>query len=179
MKRLSVLFGLVFLSVAGAAHAADRWVHVRVEGSRHLDEQVRLDLPLSLVGAFLRGNDHDWGDWHLGSHSAFSDVDLREVLAALRDAPDGEFIRIRDHDDSVRVAKDAGFFVADVDERDGDRVRIRLPLSVLDALLDDGNDRLDLPAALEAVADYEGDLVTVDSDDQRVRIWIDARSGSD
>ena len=41
------------------------------------------------------------------------------------------------------------------------------------------NDEIDLIAALDALTDHaDGDLVTVESDDSSVRIWIDRNQGS-
>ena len=59
-----------------------------------------------------------------------------EVLLALRDAPDSEFVTIRSREDSVRVAKEDGFLLVNVDEADGDRVRVRVPMEVVDVLLE-------------------------------------------
>jgi len=53
-------------------------------------------------------------------------------------------------------------------------VRVRFPLDVVDALLSGGENELDLIAALDALADHGGgDLVTVESDDESIRVWID------
>ena len=183
MRRRAILFltPLLALSMlpAALARGTERYVHVRIQDGR-ADEAVRIDVPMSLVRAFLPHavevldtdlSLHDVGD---------SDIDLRELVAALRDAPEGEFLRIRERDESVRVAKEDGFFLVQVDERGGDRVRIRLPLVVLDTLIDSGSERLDLAAALEALAEYDGDdLLTVESDDELIRIWIDAKPAGD
>ena len=61
------------------------------------------------------------------------------------------------------MAKDGGFLLIHVDETDGERVRVKMPLAVIDAMLSTDEEELDLVAALEALADYDvGDLVTVD-----------------
>ena len=49
-----------------------------------------------------------------------------------------------------------------------------MPLEVVDAMVAGKDGELDLLAALEALADYDGDLVTVESEDSFVRIWIDS-----
>ena len=50
----------------------------------------------------------------------------------------------------------------------------------VDALLSGADDELDLLAALDALADYGGgDLITVESDDESIRVWIDTDSDGD
>ena len=182
MRRSTMLLALLLL-VATEAAAASAWVHVRVDAAAAGDESVSIDVPVSMARALLANVETDaWdtGRLSLGRGASWSDVELREVLTALRDAPDGEFLKIRSRDESVRVAKDAGFFLVYVDGEDGERVRVRMPLEVLDALVANGEERLDLSRALDALAERGGgDLVTVDSDDGRVRIWIDERPHGD
>jgi hypothetical protein len=73
------------------------------------------------------------------------------------------------------VAKENGFLVVHADEEDGEKVRVTMPLEVVDAMLSGDSDELDLIAALDALASYNGgDLVTVESEDSHVRIWIDS-----
>ena len=107
------------------------------------------------------------------------DIDLHEILKAFHDAPDADFVTIDGGDESVRVSKERGFLLVKVDD-DNDRVRVRLPLDVVDALLSGGDDELDLIAALDALADHGGgDLVTVESDHESIRVWIDSNDGGE
>jgi len=180
MLVLIPLLSLPMLPVA-LARGGDRYVHVRILDRDAADEEVRLDVPVGLLRAFLAHADVEVWDRDLSlRYAGGSEVDLREVLAALREAPEGEFLRIRERDESVRVAKEGGFFLVRVDERDGDRLRVRFPLAVLDTLIDSGTERLDFAAALEALSDYDGDdLLTVESDDEQIRIWIDGKPSGD
>ena len=59
--------------------------------------------------------------------------------------------------------------------RSTEKVRVRMPLAVVDALVGDDAGELDLVAALKALGEYEGDpLVDIESDDSSVRVWIDS-----
>jgi hypothetical protein len=177
MKR-SLVAILVLALATGLALADDRWLHIRVQERGLGDEEISINVPLQLVEALLptiqaEGLDH--GKVHWRHHSDLDGIDLREILAALRDAPDAEFVTVRSRDESVRVAKDGGYLLIHVDETDGERVRVKMPLAVIDAMLSTDEEELDLVAALRALADYDvGDLVTVESDDSFVRIWIDS-----
>ena len=68
----------------------------------------------------------------------------------------------------------------DVDDRaagDGETVRIRVPIRVVDALFSGEGDELNLRDALEELKDERGEIVHVEGPDEDVRIWIDERSG--
>jgi hypothetical protein len=162
--------------------AAERWIHVRIaeEGER---TDVRINVPLSVAIGFLGTVDpSDWArEVEIGEHESFDARELRQILTALEDAPDSEMITIRDGDDELHVAKERGFLIVRADERDGDRLRLRLPLKVLQAAFVKGSDELDLAAALDALGGHgESDLVTIEGDTERVRIWVDAnQSGGD
>jgi hypothetical protein len=166
---------------AGTAFAAGdgHWLHVRVEESGHDGEKVNVNIPLSVVMAILPAietDDFRGGRINIG-RGEIEDVDIHEILKAFKDAPDAQFVTTEGRDESVSVSKERGMLLVDVDD-DGDRVRVRLPLDVVDALLGGDDDELDLVAALDALIDHGGgDLVTVDSDDESIRVWIDNRAG--
>jgi len=173
MTKKAWLGGLILWLVCGGVLAGDRWIHVRVEDREWDGDQVSIDLPVSLVGALLPHIEGDeLGDVQVDFGEEMDGLELREVLQALADTPDMNFVRIRGPEDDVRVAKEDGFLLIHVDDRKGERVRVRMPLAVVEAMV--AGDDLDLAAGLEALADYDvDDLVLVESDQESVRIWID------
>lgn len=177
--RHKLFFGsLILLLAVGLTSAGteNRWLHIRVVEDNGNGENVSVNIPLSLVEAILptiESNELHKGRVTLPA-SEIEGVDLREILEAIRDAPDANFVTVKDGDESVVVAKEQGFLVVRVDE-DSERVRVRMPLDVVDAMLSGGGDEIDLLAGLMALSEYDsGDLVTVESDDTSVRIWIDS-----
>jgi hypothetical protein len=62
-----------------------------------------------------------------------------------------------------------------VNERSGknEKVQIRMPLAVVDALLSGSGESMDIGAALMQLKGQRGEIVTVDGSDSNVRIWID------
>ena len=59
--------------------------------------------------------------------------------------------------------------------RSSEKVRVRFPLAVVEALVGDNPQELDLLAGLRALSEFEGeDLVRIDSEDESVRIWVDS-----
>jgi hypothetical protein len=176
----SSLLLIVLASTAALAASTDgRWLHIRVEEA-HDDESVSINVPLSLVASLLplvETDEFRGGRIRIDDHWDDDGIDLREVLDAVREAPDAEFITIRERDEVLRVSKDNGYLLVRTDERGGaddEVVNIRLPLAVVNAMFA-RDDEIDLMAGLEALADHsDGDLVMVRDGDETVRIWIDS-----
>ena len=88
---------------------------------------------------------------------------------------------VRSEDETVRVAKERGFLLVEVNERRGnEHVLVKMPIGVVEALLGGDDGKLDLAAAIRRLGDFDGeDLVVVESDDSKIRIWIDADESGD
>jgi hypothetical protein len=163
----------------------DRWLHVRVESSQPKNETVRVNVPLELAEKVLPAINQD----HLRNGKVKIDpseangVDLRALFDAIRTAKDGEFVTVQSNDSDVRVAKQAGYLLVHVHEKGSakkDQVEIRVPMKVAEALLSAAHDELDILAAVRALS-LQGDteLVSVKSDEETVRIWLDSKNLSE
>ena len=177
-RTLACVLGTVLVSLSAAA-AAEKWLHVRVEDNGARGERVSVNVPLELIGRMLPLISIDeLQHGKLDLDDELEGIDLRELAAALRDAPDADFVTVESEEENVRVSKEGEFLIVRVQEhgRNSDEnVRIRMPLAVVDALFGGETNELDLVAALEALGDYsDGALVDVESDDGYVRVWIDA-----
>ena len=176
MKKL--LGCLVLVGVAGGAAAAasdDRWIHVRVDDDDGAKGRVDIQVPIGMVSSLLPAlkGAHAHGSIRVDGDS----VDLAEIRgywSAVRAAKDGEYVTVRDEDSDVRVSKRGGYFLLNVDDKAGKgRVRLKVPLPLIDAVLA-GGDTMDLGALAGALAEAPvGELLTVDDEDSHVRIWID------
>jgi hypothetical protein len=180
---------LVAGATAGAAAAAtaQRWIHVHVDEEDGTGARVTLNLPIGLVEAALPMVDSDSFRGGKGARIRVNGEDfdcrqLRNLWAALREAQDAPYAIVEERDQTVRVEKSGGFMLIGVTPKNahGDRVNMRVPLPVVDALLSGSDDEIDLGAALRALADSgaTGELVAVDDDKTTVRIWIDDRADS-
>lgn len=176
MKK--ILGALVITLCAGAAtpvSAADRWIHVRVDDADGGKGRVDIQVPVGLVQSLLpvlRGVN---GGGSVRVDSKSLDVaELREYWSAVRNANDGEYVTVRDRDSNVRIAKRAGHLLLNVDDDGGkSRVRMKVPVPMIDAVLT-GGDTLDMNALGIALANApDGELLSVNDEDSRVRIWID------
>src|SRR5262245_48095264 len=179
-----VLGGCLVAAAAGLVSASDGlWIHVYVQDGGDGGETVRVNLPFALVEQVLPliQNEHlDRGRVLLPEPMAVEGIDLREVLRAVRDVADGEFVTVQGPEENVRVSKHDGLLLLNVD--DGDEVvRVRLPLEVLDALFTEDSDQLDLVAALRTLGEtHPGDeIITVDGSRTKVRVWLDRRQEMD
>jgi hypothetical protein len=179
----------------GGAQPAERWLHVSVNSTDTDGETVRVNVPLALVEKVLPAINKD--KLHSGkirvNELRVNEVDLRVVFEAVRDTKDGEFVTVQSRKNNVRVAKEGGYLVVKVremkeprktekpDEKPAapfeERVDVRVPMSVVDALLSGAKDELDLVAAVRALSAH-GDtiLVTVEDRKNTVKVWVDSKN---
>jgi len=169
---------MVSILAIGVAAANDSWLHVRVDENNGGGEDVRINIPLALIESILpaiNSDEFSGGIIRLDDFEA-EGIDLRELVSALRDAPDANFVTVNSDDGDVRVMKENGYIKIHADD-DGDKVRVSLPLDIVDAMLEGGDNELNILAALKALSrGNHGDLVTVESDDTSVRVWVDSNA---
>jgi len=181
-RVLMVAVSSAVLAGTALAGSGDRWIHVRVDEQGRHGDKVRVNLPLSMVASILpniEADDFHGGRIHLDGHDEWDAPRIRAIWKAAKDAPDGEFVVVEGEDEDVRVSRDKGFLLIKVDEhgRRGDKVDIKVPVTVVDALLSGEGDELNITAAIEALSEHSDvDLVSVIDDDSHVRIWVDSNS---
>ena len=190
MKRAACLLALLLLpSALALAAPPERWLHVRVEETGPNAENVRVNLPLSLAEKILpmiKAEKLEHGKMKIEEIDLHG-VDLRALLAALRDLDDHEFVTVESARENVRVAKSGGHLLVKVRETHThdqgqftETVDVEIPMVVLDAMLAGSPDELDLAAGTRALAGL-GDtvLVTVRERNSTVRVWVDSKSTPD
>ncbi len=177
MKRttLAVLGAVVLLAGVASADTTQRWINVNVE-EPGTGTKVKVHLPLELVLTVIDGVKVEHFDAGKVDLDLEGEVDLPRILAAVKDAPDGEFVTVEDPEADVKVTKQAGAIYIHVTGKgeDHELVDVKLPASIVDAITVDERQRLDVKALLTALAALpDGDLVTVTSSDANVRIWVE------
>jgi hypothetical protein len=183
-KTLAIATLALGLGTAGAVAAQTEtlWFHVRVHDGK--DANVSINFPVSMVEKMAGSLTADAkGD----SRLRFNDEDitvaqLREMWNEVRRQPDATFITVEDLSSKVRVAKRGGYLVVrSREDRAGrnEEVEMKIPATVVDALLSAPGERLDVAAAMRALARQgEGELVTVNGTGETVRVWVDDSSES-
>ena len=188
---IAMLCGVASLTrPAQPATSPERWLHLKVDSGHEHAETVRINLPLSLAEKVLptiQADELRSGKITIGDAS-INGVDLRAIVEALRETGDTEFVRVEDRDDTVHISKAGGNLLIKVMEKNGEHgkragrqnVDIKVPFPVVQALCSGPRDQLDLVAGLRALETY-GDttLVTVNDEEDSVRIWVDTRSSSE
>ncbi len=172
-------------SLAAQAAQSERWLHVRVESTEGKGELVRVNMPLSLAEKLLPAvrNERLRNGRITIDDSRMNGVDPRAVLEAVRATRDGEFITVQSNDNEVKVVKKEGYlyvYAREKKESKDSRVEIKLPMTVVDALLSSGGNELDVLAALRALSQHgDTELVTVKDNKQTVRVWLDSKNTSE
>ncbi len=198
IKNGASLLAVASLAIAMAAGATgaraqaqsstnEAWLHVRVESHEGKGGNVRVNMPISLAEAIIPAihNDKlDNGRIRVGNLNV-NGVDVRAILAAVRDAKDGEFVTVQTQDSDVKVSKQNGILIVHVLDREKNKtsptqVEVRIPMPVVEALLSSNGNELDVLAAVKALAHQSGsELVSVEDGNEHVRIWVDTNSASD
>ena len=170
---------------AGANAGHDRWLHVRVTNPNSNEESVRVNVPLELAEKVLPTINQN--RLHRGKVS-FNEmdchgVDLRALLDAVRSSVDGEFVTVQNKDSDVRVAKQNGYLLVHVFDKNRPKksqVDVKVPMKVVEALLSGNKDELDLVAGLHALSSQgDTELVLVKDEENTVRIWLDSKNLTD
>ena len=171
-------------SETSPAAKGDRWLHIRVDCSDPKGERVRVNVPIELAEKVLSSVNHDrLHGGKISIHSAeVNGVDLHAILDAVRSSKDGEFVTVQSNNEDVRVAKQNGQLLINVQKKQDkkDHVEIRVPIKVVDALLSAGKNELDIAAALRVLS-TQGDteLVTVKDSENTLRIWLDSKNAAE
>ncbi len=178
-KTLIVLVAILALAAAPQALAQEqtRWVNVHVtENSSNTNVEVHL--PLNLVLTVLRNVDVE--NFHKGHVDLELDDDMdinfAEILAAVKDAPDGKFVTVTSDEADVNVHKKGGMLFVTVDQKEDEmaKVEVTMPMELMDALSFGETNTLDVTALLESLDTLpDGELVKVTSNEANVRVWIE------
>jgi hypothetical protein len=184
---LTAALGAMTMAALAPAMAAaetrrdDLWFHLTVNEAKD-GSKVVLNLPLSMVekaGGFLPRQARNGNGKIRINDEEMSKADLQSMWNDLRRRPDMTFLTVEESDGKVKMAKQGNYLVIHAADHGVKRenVQVRMPIAVVDALLSGQGEDLDVAAALQAlVRAGEGELITVDGDDETVRMWIDNRA---
>ena len=174
-KRTLLPVFLLVLSVGLAQAASKQWLHLYVEDSNK-DETVRINIPLSLVEAMLPLVEQKGikdGKIHLNQRD-IKVKDLRNVWRELRVQGDSEYVSIENPETKLRVYTQGDYLYVTPEETSKSKVDVKMPLSVVDAMLSGEGDELNLMAAVRALQDSGvRDIITVKDHKTTLFVWID------
>jgi hypothetical protein len=195
--RKSILagVGLLALSVLPAAQVAAQtqattaWLHVRVEEVKDASK-VSVNLPMAVVEAVLKASPdmiEKHGKIHIGDDHGVKMADLRQAWKALAQVGDAELVTVESEDENVKVMRKGDLVQVFVDKKGkvgkdgktakgGEEVRVEVPVSLVDAFLSGEGEEGNIQAAVAELQKRRGNIVTVNDDDSKVRVWIDEQN---
>lgn len=174
----AVAAGTWGLAAGAAGGTSDLWLHVQVDEQGERAARVRVNLPIRLVEKAVAMVPHEelaGGKIRLDQEE-ITVAELRQLWAELEASPDATFVEVDEEEQRVRMSKRGGYLLVETVDSGpgGERVDVRVPTEVVEALLSGKGDELDLGAAIRALAARgEGELVTVHDEGSRVRVWVD------
>lgn len=175
-KSLLILAAIALVATSGIADDNTRWINVHVTEADS-NTNVEVHLPLNLVITVLESvnvEGFEGGKIDLEMHDA--EIDWPAIFQAITDAPDGEFVTVRSDEADVDVTKRSGMVYINVNEKENDNVEavVTVPVSLVNALNFDGDNRIDVRALLASLEELpNGELVKVTSDEATVRVWVE------
>lgn len=164
---------------AGADQSqADSWIHIRVDEEDGAKVRVNLPASLAAIAGDMAGKQiAEEGDLEFGAEGEVSLDDIRRMWRELQDAGDADFVEVQEENERVRVYRRGDRVHIDVDEDGEQKVRVRMPAALVDAILGTEGEELNVTAAMEKLArSSHGELVQVQDGKTSVRIWIDDKS---
>ena len=175
---LSVIAVLVLAS-AGLAQTQSRgpWMHLEVVEKSDDPGTVKVNLPISMVDVALNlVKDKNLQDGHFKmGHNDMSVAEMRQLWSELKNAGNAEFVTVQKRDETVRISREGSFVLVKVSHtKNAEKVDIKMPVSVVDALLSGPGEELNLKAAVTAMkVGNVGDILTINESNTQVRLWID------
>jgi len=170
MLKVAAVLAFPAALVASVASTSFMVIDVREGGPE--GHRIVLPIPLFLVQAAAS---------FVPTHETHIDVpELDEhlptalrVIDALREAPDGELVRVEEADERVRISKVGDLLEIRV-RGDHETVDVNVPLDVIADILHDAQDGEieagDVVAALRGMS--RTNLVEVHDGDEHVKVWI-------
>lgn len=185
MKRLISAVTIALILATGASSAAaGQWLHVRVQ-ERGSGDEVKVNLPLAFAEAILPLVEDNDLRRELRRHGLRIDgrrlwtlEELRQAWETLKSQGNADLVSIETRWERVKVGLEGGYLIATCEDRSQGEVDVRIPSSIIDALLSGSGDDLDLRSALRALRNGgTQELVSIRDRDSSVRIWVDDQAG--
>ncbi len=166
---------LLLFFPALAASESRSWLHVEVDQPAE-ERNVRVRLPLAVVETLSETLQSELfepvADALESVHEEDSDLEkFRKLWRSLRENP-GAVVEIREGEDQALTARMDGSLVRIEGAGDDGNLNVRIPVELGDAFFAEEPDPEVLTAAIRKLGETDGELVSVESEEGRVRIWV-------
>lgn len=179
----SVGLALAALTLSGAAaSAASRgeedviWMRVEVSKEGAENPKVKVNLPLSLIEVVV--DSIDKREFMAQIEEGHPSLDIPKLWRSLRKMEGEDFLTVETDNEAVRVWKQDDLFRISVREGGASEptIQVKIPLAIMDYLFESKSDELSFENLVNQLRGHLPlTLVTVDKDDERVRIWLEER----
>ena len=160
-----------------ASDSADTiWLRIEVTSDGADHPKVKVNLPLSLIEVVV--DSIDKREFMSEIENEHPSLDIPKLWKSIRKMDENEFLTVETDDENVRVWKDADLFRISVQEagREKANIQVKIPLAIMDYIFSSKSETFDFQ---EIVSQLRGDLpltlVTVDHDDEKVKIWLEEK----
>jgi len=178
LHRIGVVVLLLGINGPVLAQSKDPWLHLEVQEKSSDPALVKVNLPISMVDVALdlvKDDKFRHGQFKLDTKE-ISVAEMRRLWSELKKAGDGEFVSVEKKTETVRIARQGDLLLVKVTGPDKQKAKVdlKIPMAVVDALLQGSGDQLNVKAALVAMQQRSlGEILTVNDEQTQVRLWID------
>jgi hypothetical protein len=153
------------------------WIHVEVTEEGEEGAKVTINLPLSLAKIALEmAPEEVLEEGRIEINDTDLTVeDLRRIWTEVREAGDAEFVTVEEEGETIRVYRQGDRLFVKADGEEGqEKIRVEVPVALVDALLSGSGEELNLDAAMAELQKMDsGEIVRVEDNGDLVRIWVD------
>ncbi|MCB1043809.1 MAG: hypothetical protein KDC35_12765 [Acidobacteria bacterium] len=170
MKRIMIITSLVTLGLAAMAQNKNNHV-IRVDVQEFGDDgtHVKLALPLTTLRAFEPMVRETLSEMTVDGH----DFNLAEIWQTVKDTGPMDYVEVLQTDRTITVSTTATHVVVRTDGTMQDQIHMSIPFELCDAMFRDA-ESFDYQHLVDVLEDMAGeDLVNIDTDNERIRIWIE------
>ena len=176
-NRVTLLvFALIALFTFSAQAASKEWLHIHVDETKNGTEKVRINIPISLIEVMVPLIEEEAikdGKININDRD-INTAELKKLWAAVKEEGDAEYVTVEKKGENVRIFTQGKFLLVQSTKDSEGKVNIRIPLAIVDAMLSGPENQLNLSAAVKALKDSGvRELISVDSDDTKLLVWID------
>ncbi|MBA2564104.1 MAG: hypothetical protein H0V09_01615 [Gemmatimonadetes bacterium] len=161
----------------------DPWIHIQVVETGADAANVQVHLPLSMVRLALdMAPDEAILDGHVRiENSDISVAEMRRLWTELKAAGEADFVTVEKAKETVRIGRRGQRLLIRVTDSTAgkEHVAVDVPLAIVDVLLAGDGERLNVAGAIATLGAYRGEVLNVQDGQDRVRIWVDEKSGSE
>jgi len=175
-KKIGFLFGALMLSGVMLQAQSKEWLHIHVNDPVK-EETVRINVPFAMMETLLpmvQENSVHNGKIHFDDKN-ISKAELKKLWSSIKQEGDTDYMTIEKPGEKVTVSMQGKYFVVQTNENSNKSVDIKIPASVMDAMLAGDGDELDLVAAVKALKESgTKEIISVKDHQSTVRVWIDS-----